>query len=56
VPALVDAAEGTMLEGEAEGALVITRPWPAQMRTVYGDHQALHRHLLQAVSGLLLQR
>jgi len=39
VAALVDAAEGTMLEGEAEGALVITRPWPAQMRTVYGDHQ-----------------
>jgi acetyl-CoA synthetase len=39
VPALVDAAEGTLLDGEAEGALVITRPWPAQMRTVYGDHQ-----------------
>ncbi|WP_296899124.1 acetate--CoA ligase [Thiohalocapsa sp.] len=39
VPALVDPAEGTMLEGPSEGALVITRPWPAQMRTVYGDHQ-----------------
>ena len=39
VPALVDASEGTMLEGEAEGALVITRPWPGQMRSVYGDHQ-----------------
>jgi len=39
VPALVDPAEGTVLEGAAEGALVITRPWPAQMRTVYGDHQ-----------------
>jgi len=39
VPALVDPAEGTLLEGENEGALVITRPWPAQMRTVYGDHQ-----------------
>jgi len=39
VPALVDPAEGTLLEGAAEGALVITRPWPAQMRTVYGDHQ-----------------
>jgi acetyl-CoA synthetase len=39
VPALVDAGEGTILDGAAEGALVITRPWPAQMRTVYGDHQ-----------------
>ncbi|GAB0147553.1 acetate--CoA ligase [Marichromatium gracile] len=39
VPALVDPAEGTPIEGEGEGALVITRPWPGQMRTVYGDHQ-----------------
>ncbi|WP_462321351.1 acetate--CoA ligase [Halochromatium sp.] len=39
VPALVDAGTGTLLDGEAEGALVITRPWPGQMRTVYGDHQ-----------------
>jgi acyl-coenzyme A synthetase/AMP-(fatty) acid ligase len=38
-PALVDAAEGNVLEGGNEGALVITRPWPAQMRTVYGDHK-----------------
>ncbi|MFW6258494.1 MAG: acetate--CoA ligase [Halochromatium sp.] len=39
VPALVDASTGNLPEGEAEGALVITRPWPGQMRTVYGDHQ-----------------
>ncbi len=38
VPAIVDATTGEVLEGEAEGALVITRPWPGQMRTVYGDH------------------
>jgi acetyl-CoA synthetase len=38
VPALIDA-EGRILEGVAEGNLVITRPWPGQMRTVYGDHQ-----------------
>jgi acetyl-CoA synthetase len=38
VPALVDN-EGNQLEGAAEGNLVITRPWPGQMRTVYGDHQ-----------------
>jgi acetyl-CoA synthetase len=39
VPALVDPADGTPIDGEGEGALVIKQPWPAQMRTVYGDHQ-----------------
>jgi len=37
-PALVDA-DGRLLEGEAEGNLVISKSWPGQMRTVYGDHQ-----------------
>ncbi|GAB3338688.1 acetate--CoA ligase [Marilutibacter aestuarii] len=36
-PALVDA-NGTQLEGEAEGNLVLLDSWPGQMRTVYGDH------------------
>ena len=36
VPAIVDAGTGEVLEGPTEGALVITQPWPAQMRTVYG--------------------
>ncbi|MFB3083538.1 MAG: AMP-binding protein, partial [Gammaproteobacteria bacterium] len=38
VPAIVDG-DGNILEGPAEGTLVITRPWPGQMRTLYGDHQ-----------------
>nr|VFK19729.1 MAG: acetyl-CoA synthetase [Candidatus Kentron sp. LPFa] len=38
VPELVDA-EGNILEGETQGGLCISRPWPGQMRTVYGDHQ-----------------
>jgi acetyl-CoA synthetase len=37
-PALV-AANGALLEGEAEGNLVLLDSWPGQMRTVYGDHQ-----------------
>jgi acetyl-CoA synthetase len=37
-PALVDN-EGRLLEGAASGNLVITYPWPGQMRTVFGDHQ-----------------
>ena len=37
-PAIVDAA-GAVLDGEAEGNLVLTDAWPGMMRTVYGDHQ-----------------
>ncbi|TMM47271.1 acetate--CoA ligase [Qipengyuania marisflavi] len=36
-PQLVDG-EGAVLEGEAEGNLCITRSWPGQARTLYGDH------------------
>ena len=36
-PRLLDA-EGQVLEGPAEGNLVIARSWPGQMRTVWGDH------------------
>ena len=38
-PALMDG-DGQIIEGtEAAGDLVITAPWPGQIRTVYGDHQ-----------------
>jgi acetyl-CoA synthetase len=37
-PAIFDA-DGTVIEGEGSGNLVITDSWPGQMRTVYGDHQ-----------------
>jgi acetyl-CoA synthetase len=36
-PQLVDA-EGGVLDGPAEGNLVLTDSWPGQMRGVYGDH------------------
>jgi acetyl-CoA synthetase len=36
-PQLVDS-EGRVLDGPTEGALVIARSWPGQMRTVWGDH------------------
>ena len=38
MPEIVDN-EGKVLEGAAEGNLVLTHPWPGQMRSVYGDHQ-----------------
>lgn len=37
-PGIVDN-EGNLLEGVAEGNLVILDSWPGQMRTVYGDHE-----------------
>jgi len=49
-PAIVDK-DGTLLEGAAEGNLVITHPWPGQMRTVYGDHQRFIETYFSAYPG-----
>ena len=49
-PALVDA-NGTVLEGAAEGNLVITDSWPGQMRSVYGDHQRFIDTYFKAYPG-----
>jgi acetyl-CoA synthetase len=38
VPEIVDA-DGNVLEGACSGNLCLTRSWPGQMRTVYGDHE-----------------
>ncbi len=51
VPAIVDN-DGNFLEGECEGNLVITRPWPGQMRTVYGDHQRFINTYFSTYKGL----
>jgi len=50
-PALVDA-EGAILEGAAEGNLVITDSWPGQMRTVYGDHERFVQTYFSAYKGM----
>ena len=39
-PELIDP-EGTILEGESSGNLVITQSWPSQIRSIYGDHQRM---------------
>ena len=38
IPALMDCA-GQVVEGAAEGNLVLLDSWPGQMRSVFGDHQ-----------------
>jgi len=37
-PQVLDA-QGNVLEGEAQGVLVMADSWPGQMRTVYKDHE-----------------
>ncbi len=50
-PALVDN-EGCLLEGVAEGNLVILDSWPGQMRTVFGDHQRFIQTYFSAYKGM----
>jgi acetyl-CoA synthetase len=50
VPAIVDN-EGRILDGEASGNLVITRSWPSQIRTVYGDHERMIQTYFTAYPG-----
>lgn len=50
-PALFDA-DGNELEGEAEGNLVIKDSWPAQARTVYGDHERFINTYFSAYEGV----
>jgi len=49
-PAIVDA-NGEVLQGAAEGNLLITDSWPGQMRTVYGDHQRFIETYFSAYPG-----
>ena len=37
-PEIVNS-EGKILEGATGGNLIISKPWPSSLRTVYGDHQ-----------------
>ena len=49
-PQLVDS-EGHVLDGATEGNLCITRSWPGQARTVYGDHERFIRTYFSTYKG-----
>ncbi|MET0250853.1 MAG: acetate--CoA ligase, partial [Novosphingobium sp.] len=49
-PELLDA-DGKVLEGAAAGNLVLTRSWPGQMRTVWGDHARFFETYFRAYPG-----
>jgi acetyl-CoA synthetase len=50
-PALVDN-DGKILEGAAEGNLVILDSWPGQMRTIYGDHARFGQTYFSTFKGM----
>ena len=50
-PALVDN-DGNILDGAAEGNLVMLDSWPGQMRTVYGDHQRFIQTYFSTYEGM----
>jgi acetyl-CoA synthetase len=49
-PEIMDS-EGKIMTGEATGILVISKPWPGQARTVYGDHQRFVDTYFRAYPG-----
>ena len=51
-PILLDPEKGTELEGNGvSGVLAIKRPWPGQMRTVYGDHKRFEETYFKQYKG-----
>lgn len=49
-PALVNN-EGELLEGAAEGNLIIKRSWPGQARTIWGDHERFEQTYFSTYPG-----
>ena len=50
-PCLIDD-KGNEIEGAGEGSLCFKRPWPGQMRTVFGDHERFKNTYFQTHPGL----
>ena len=51
LPAIVDE-KGNVLEGEAQGRLVITKPWPSLARTIHGSHERYMKTYFSRFPGL----
>jgi len=50
-PALVDNM-GNIIDGAAEGNLVILDSWPGQMRSIYGDHDRFEQTYFSTFKGM----
>lgn len=53
VPVLLDDAGG-LVEGEGEGYLAISRPWPSALRTLLGDHERMEATYFARFPGFYL--
>jgi len=52
VPGIIDTDTNQLINDvEASGALVMTQPWPGQMRSVYGDHKRFYETYFQTYPG-----
>jgi acetyl-CoA synthetase len=51
-PALMDEQGKMILSQVAEGRLVLTRSWPSQARTIYGDHQRFKETYFSTFPGM----
>ncbi len=49
-PLLYDS-DGNLLEGVAEGLLCISKSWPGQTRTIYGDHERYVQTYFSTIPG-----
>lgn len=50
VPALLDN-DGNEIDGAGEGFLVIKKPWPSTLRTVFGDHKRMEETYFSRFPG-----
>ena len=51
-PTVLDPEKGHIIEGnDVSGVLAISRPWPGQMRTVYGDHARFESTYFEQYKG-----
>ena len=50
-PCLMDD-QGKEIQGAGEGSLCFKRPWPGQMRTVFGDHKRFKSTYFQTYPGM----
>ena len=51
-PTVLDPENGHIIEGnDVSGVLAISRPWPGQMRTVYGDHARFESTYFEQYKG-----
>ena len=54
VDALVLRPDGSEAAANEPGLLVIARPWPGMMRTVYGDHARMRKSYFGEIAGVYM--